>query len=220
VEAALTYEWSQGQTEGQVNRVKLTTRAMFGRGKVALLRQRILGAAERASADRREIPITTGMRQGELLGLRWQDVDLAGGTTMVQQTLHRAGANPVFGRPKTERSRRRIVPLPELVSALTLLHVTQSAERVEAGDTWRDYGLVFTVPGGAPISQSNLRKRDLQPLMDKAGVSTIRFHELRHSHATLLLKNGVHPKIVSERLGHASISTTLDIYSHVLPDMQ
>jgi integrase len=164
--------------------------------------------------------ITTGMRQGELLGLRWQDVDLDAGIASIRQTMHKAGKNPVFGTPKTDRSRRRVVLLPEPVRALRVLQVAQAADRHEAGETYRDYGLVFTVPGGAPISAANLLKRGFRPLIERADVPTIRFHDLRHSHATLLLRNGVHPKIVSERLGHASITITLDTYSHVLPDMQ
>jgi len=164
--------------------------------------------------------ITTGMRQGELLGLRWQDVDLAAGVATVQQTLHKAGREPVFGRPKTERSRRRVVLLPELVAALRAHKAAQNEERLLLGTAYRDYGLVFAGEGGAALSASNLLKRHFRPVIERAGVPPLRFHDLRHTHASLLLADGVHPKVVSERLGHASVSTTLDVYSHVLPDLQ
>jgi len=164
--------------------------------------------------------ITTGMREAELLGLRWQDIDLVTGSATIQQTLHRAGATPVFGRPKTERSRRQVALLPEFVSALRSHRIGQLAERLAAGSAYRDYGLVFTVPGGAPISPSNLLKREFLPLIEAAKVPKIRFHDLRHTHATMLLADGANPKVVSERLGHASIGITLDTYSHVLPEMQ
>src|SRR5262245_45351746 len=128
----------------------------------------------------------TGMRQGELLGLRWSDVDLGGGAARVQQTLQRAGARPVFGMPKTERSRRRVLLLPELVAALRRIKVAQDEERREAGDAYRDHGLVFAVPDGAPIHASNLQRRRFFPRIEEAGVPKIRFRDLRHSQATLV----------------------------------
>jgi integrase len=164
--------------------------------------------------------ITTGMRQGELLGLRWLDLDLEAGLATIQQSLNRAGSTPVFGRPKTERSRRQIVLLPVLVEALRFLQVTQSAERLNAGNIYRDFGLVFTVPGGAPIAASNMYRRHFLPLLAKAGVPRIRFHDLRHTHATLLMIDGVNPKIVAERLGHTGVAITLDLYSHATTAMQ
>ena len=107
-----------------------------------------------------------------------------------------------------------------MTSALRQHQIAQSAERGDTTDTRVDYGLVFTTPGGAPIHASNLQRRHFFPLITEVGVPRIRFHDLRHRHATLLLPNGVHPKIVSERLGHATVAITLDISSHVLPDMQ
>lgn len=162
----------------------------------------------------------TGMRQDELLGLRWRDLDLDAGVTTIQQTLHRAGTEPVFGQPKTERSRRRHVLLPELVAALRVHKAARNEEKPLLGPAYRDHGLVFAGEGGTALSALNLIRRHFHPLIAKAGVPRIRFHDLRHSHASLLLADDVHPKIVSERLGHASIAITLHIYSHVLPDLQ
>ena len=110
--------------------------------------------------------------------------------------------------------------LPELVQALRFLQVTQSAERLNAGNNYRDFGLVFTVPGGAPIAASNMYRRHFLPLLAKAGVPRIRFHDLRHTHATLLMVDGVNPKIVAERLGHTGVAITLDLYSHATTAMQ
>ena len=87
------------------------------------------------------------------------------------------------------------------------------------GDLYRDQGLIFTAQGGTPINPTNLRKRSFAPLLERAGLPQVRFHDLRHTYATLLLSRDVHPKYVQELLGHATIAITLDTYSHVLPGM-
>ncbi|HLG51624.1 MAG TPA: site-specific integrase, partial [Chloroflexota bacterium] len=164
--------------------------------------------------------LATGLRQGELLGLRWQDLDLAAGTLTVQQTLEAAGTAPRFGTPKTPTS-RRTVPLPSgLVAILRQWRAQQNAERLLLGPAYRDYDLVFTLPGGGPIDHRNLCRRDFARLIVQAGVPRIRFHDLRHTSATLLLGAGVNLKVISERLGHSSVSVTGDIYAHVTPTMQ
>jgi integrase len=164
--------------------------------------------------------ITTGTREGKLFGLHWQDVAPVVGTATIQQILHKAEKDRDFGHPKTERNRRRVGLLTDLVAALRVHKAAQNEEKLILGPGYRDYGLVSCVPGGAPISASNLLKRHFLPLIETAKVPQIRFHDLRHSRASLLLADGVHPKVVSERLGHASIAITLDTYSHVLPDLQ
>jgi integrase len=162
----------------------------------------------------------TGMRQGELLVLRWADVDLDRALIMVQQTLEKAGKNPRFGTPKTKRS-RRTVPIPsELVSTLRTWKAKQNEERLLLGADYRDYRLVLTIADGAPISHHNLTRRDFTRLIAAAGVPHVRFHDLRHSHASVLLAANVHPKIVSERLGHSSIGITMDLYSHATETLQ
>ena len=172
--------------------------------------------------------ILTGMRAGELAGLRWQDVDLALGVASVRQTLYRldgskaAGEAPrvLFKTPKTAAG-RRAVALPEaVVAALRDLRADQEENRRLLGADYHDHGLVFCQPNGKPLHSHNISQGDLRRMLARAGLPRIRFHDLRHSHATLLLRQGEHPKIVSERLGHAGVGITLDVYSHVLPGMQ
>lgn len=176
------------------------------------------------SSDRLEalyvLALTTGMREGELLGLRWEDLDLEAGSLRVQGTLYRGPEGFVIGEPKTKGSRRHIALGPLAIESLRHHRVNQTAERLLRGAAWQDSGLVFPNELGRPIEATNLRRRSFEPLLAKAGLPRIRFHDLRHSAATLLLGQGIHPKIVSERLGHSQISITLDLYSHVTPTMQ
>jgi integrase len=159
--------------------------------------------------------IYTGLRQGELLGLRWRDLDLDAGVFVVQQTLEKAGTAPIFGTPKTPQSRRTVPLSPELVLLLRQWKAKQNEERLSAGPLYRDYGLIFTIPGGAPISRHNFGRRDFARLIQVANVPTIRFHDLRHSFASLLLGANVDLKIVSEMLGHSNIGITADTYGHL-----
>lgn len=164
--------------------------------------------------------LLTGMREGEILGLRWQDTDLDKGQITVRQILHRGGRSPSFGPPKTDRGARSIAMSPELVQALREYRKHQAEWRLAMGPAWRDYDLVFTTSDGGPISPRNL-VRQFKSLLHRAGLPpTIRFHDLRHTHASWLLAKGVHPKVVQERLGHSSIAVTMDIYSHVAPTLQ
>jgi integrase len=167
------------------------------------------------------LAITTGMRQGELLALRWRDVDLRNGALQVRGTLQRGANNELEIRePKTNASTRRIL-LPQLAVDALARHTTrQRAQRERAGTAWDDLGLVFTNEIGRPINASNLTSRSFRPLLKRARIEGLRFHDLRHSAATLLLEQNVHPKVVSEMLGHADIGITLDLYSHVTPTMQ
>jgi integrase len=164
--------------------------------------------------------IYTGLRRSELLGLRWQDLDLDRGQAAIVQTVQRlVGLGYVFGEPKTAKGRRQVA-LPKTVREVLRRHrVTQAEDRLRMGPVWNDCGLVFTNPTGGPMDPSALTRR-FQRLLKAAGLTAVRFHDLRHTHATLMLKQGVHPKIVSERLGHATIAITLDTYSHVLPGLQ
>ena len=161
---------------------------------------------------------TTGMRRGEVLGLRWQDVDLKTGTVAVRQALSRTKAGPVFTTPKTAKSKRTLA-LPAIArKALKVHHKQQAEARLRLGPVFRDHGLVCPAEDGRPWHPGTLTS-SFRDLTKRAGIRST-FHGLRHSHATLLLRQGVHPKIVSERLGHSSIGLTLDTYSHVLPGMQ
>jgi len=177
-----------------------------------------------ADGDRLEalyvLALTTGMRQGELLALRWRDVDFQSAALSVRGSLSRSSAGLTVVEPKTAGSRRHI-PLGTIaVDALRRHRVSQAAERLLRGPGWMDNDLVFANEVGKPIEASNLRRRSFEPLLKKAGVPRIRFHDLRHSAATLLLSQGSHPKVVSERLGHSRVSITLDLYSHVTPTLQ
>jgi integrase len=169
------------------------------------------------------LALSTGMRPEEYLGLRWSDVDSAKATVTVQRALvwRTKGGGWYFTEPKTSRSRRTI-PLPaSMILALTEHKRHQSEERLRLGSEWQDNGLVFTTALGTPLNISNLTAKHFKPALKRAGLpKTIRLYDLRHSCATLLLSAGENPKVVSERLGHASITLTLDVYSHVLPDMQ
>ncbi len=167
------------------------------------------------------LAVTTGMRQGELLALHWRDVALDAGNLQVRATLHRTkDGGLVFAPPKTARSRRRIALPAAAVEALRSHHARQLAERMRLGDAWDNQDLVFANEVGRPIESQNLMARAFLPLLKRAGLPRIRFHDLRHTAATLLLGQDVNPKIVSEMLEHASVSITLDLYSHILPDMQ
>ena len=166
------------------------------------------------------LAVTTGMRQGEILGLKWEDVDLEAGTLQVRRTLSTAtGGGVTFGAPKTAKSRRSI-RLPELaLSSLRRHRKSQLEERMRLAGLWKEHDLVFTTGVGTPMSRADLVTRSFKPLLRHAGLPEIRFHDLRHTCATLLLSRGVHAKLVQELLGHATIAVTLDTYSHVLPGM-
>jgi integrase len=178
---------------------------------------------EAARGDRIEalyvLAVHTGMRQGELLGLKWQDVDLEGGVIRIRRTLTRNRGRLILGEPKTKKS-RRTVRLAETAVRVLREHLERQIGEIERlGDLYRDQGLVFTTRVGTPINPTHIRRRSFAPLLKRAGLPSIRFHDLRHTCATLLLSRNVHPKYVQELLGHATIAITLDTYSHVLPGM-
>jgi integrase len=184
--------------------------------------RRFLEAA-RETGDRFEalyvLAITTGLRRGELLGLRWDDADLDRGTLRVGRALVREGGRYVVGVTKTKRGRRRVNLTPRTVAALKAHRKIQLEERIRLSDLYEDRGLIFATSVGTPLNPENLVKRSFKPLLSKAALPEIRFHDLRHTCATLLLGRAVHPKIVQELLGHATIAMTLDTYSHYLPSM-
>jgi integrase len=167
------------------------------------------------------LALATGMRQGELLALRWQDVDLVRRTLNVRASLrYQLGKGFKFEEPKTKHGRRTIALAPELVAVLQLHRTNQDQERAALGPIWRNQDLVFASEVGGPIEATNLIRGSFARVLRTSGVPRVRFHDLRHSCATLLLAERVNPKVVSELLGHSSVAITLDIYAHVLPDMQ
>lgn len=172
-----------------------------------------------AAGDRLEalyvLAVTTGMRRGELLALRWKDVHLERARLSVVATQQREGGLAI-AETKTARPRRP-VPLPAIaVEALRRRRVCQAEERLAAGPgEWQEQDLVFATTVGSLIEPGNLLRRSFFPLLAQAGVPRIRFHDLRHTAATLMLSEGIHPKVASEVLGHSTVSITLDLYSQV-----
>jgi integrase len=161
------------------------------------------------------------MRRGELLDLKWSDIDLENKRLSIRRTLTRTdhGKRVVLGDTKTRKSPSYHPTHPAGRGALRE-HLERQLKDIERlGDLYQDQGLVFITDTGGPINPSNLRQRNLAPLLRKAGLPHMRFHDLRHTCATLLLLKNVHPKFVQELLGHATIAITLDTYSHVLPGM-
>ncbi len=165
------------------------------------------------------LALTTGMRRGELLALQWKDIDWKGGSLQVRRSVNRyAGQGFKVSEPKTKQSRRKIA-LPVFVLEMLKDHRKRQLEdRLQAGSTWQDHGLVFSNAYGNYLNPSHLGT-DFQKLLKKAKLPMVRFHDLRHTAASLLLKMNVSPKMVQEILGHSNIEMTLGTYSHVLPGM-
>jgi integrase len=169
------------------------------------------------------LALTTGMREGELLGLRWQDVDMDGRhpSLQVRMAVQEAEKGYILAEPKTTYSRRRIAITPTAVDALHTHRVRQAEERLMLGPAWdASMDLVFPNAIGGLMIPHNLAKRGFKAILRRAALPDFHFHCLRHTAATLLLSQGVHPKVVSEMLGHADISITLRIYAHVTPTLQ
>lgn len=166
------------------------------------------------------VALALGLRRGELLGLRWSDVDLTTGQLRVIQTLQRVrDEGVVFGPPKSRRS-RRVLTLPAIaVKALTTHRAKQADDRAAAGKAWVETGLVFTTATGRHLEPRNLNTAFAR-LITRTGARPIRFHDLRHTCATLLLSRGVSPRVVMDILGHSQIAVTMNIYAHVIPAMQ
>jgi integrase len=177
-----------------------------------------------ARGDRLEalylLALTSGLRQGELLGLKWEDIDFDQKVLQVKRTLSITKKGPMFVPPKSAKSRRSVALTTYTVETLKRHKAAQDDEKMNLQTSWNDHGLVFPNQSGDFIHPWILTKGLLKKMLKKAGLPSIRFHDLRHTCATLLLTKGVHPKIVQELLGHSTISITLDIYSHVLPNMQ
>jgi len=183
-------------------------------------RRLINGAIGHADAALFVMALTTGLRLGELLGLRWKDVDTGRSTARILQSLSWIKGGWALDEPKTAGSRRQI-KLTELATASLITHRSKQAETMlRSGPIWSDHDLVFASRIGTPRTLQSVTQRSFKPLLRRLGIPIVRFHDLRHTAATLLLGEGVHPKIVSEMLGHSSVQITLDTYSHVTPTMQ
>jgi integrase len=161
----------------------------------------------------------TGMRRGEAIGLRWSDVDLENTRLSVRRALIPINREVVVSEPKTIKGRRVIALDPGTVKVLKGQAARQLDEHREWDEAWVETGLVFTAENGAALDPESVT-RYFRQAVAKSMLPPIRLHDLRHTHATLALQAGIHPKVVSERLGHATISITLDTYSHAIPAMQ
>ena len=166
---------------------------------------------------------TCGLRRGEVCGLRWADLELSPRVgpphLQVRQQLVMVANTPTFSTPKTAASRRRVVLDPGTVELLNRHRLRQRTERLACGPAWQEHRLVLCRQDGSPVNPTDWSARFYKAIR-RLGLPKIRFHDLRHTHATLALQAGIHPKIMSERLGHTSTAFTLDIYSHAVPTLQ
>jgi integrase len=178
---------------------------------------------EATAGTRFELPvaiaIATGMRRGEILALRWSDIAPDLSLAHVRRSIQPTASGLVFEQPKTRRSRRTVVLPAFLAPYLTAQRESQAGRKQKLRRAWQENDLVIDRGDGRPRNPDTLSS-GWAIFVRRRGLPPVRFHDLRHAHATLMLSKGVHPKIVSERLGHASIGITLDTYSHVLPAMQ
>jgi integrase len=165
------------------------------------------------------VALALGLRQGEALGLLWEDVDLEAGTLAVRHALQRVDGRLQLVEPKTFRSRRNLFMPRVVVEALNAHRKRQLLDRLVAGSRWTEAGLVFTSSIGTPLDGRNVTQR-FQAQVERAGLPRQRFHDLRHGCASLLLAQGVSPRVVMETLGHSQIGLTLGTYSHVIPALQ
>ena len=210
--------------------------------KLGLVSRDVTGLAQPPRVERRELPsfdhdvalhlvrasegarihlpillaLMTGMRRGEIFGLTWSSVDLERGTLEIRQTLL---AGKRLAVPKTDRARRRVAVSPGIVAALKAQHRQQAEYRLVLGADYDDHDLVICLEDGRPWDPAGAGQM-FRRLVRRAGLDGLRFHDMRHLHATHLLREGIHPKVVADRLGHSHIAVTLDTYSHVLPDLQ
>lgn len=165
------------------------------------------------------VALTMGLRQGEALGLRWPDIDLAMGYIRITKQLQRVSGTLQRVELKTDRSRRTLVLPASILTGLREHRSQQMEERLAAGEQWKESGFVFTTQDGRPLEGTTVT-RHFHRHLGRAGLSQRRFHDLRHSCATLLLVQGVSPRVVMDVLGHSEIAMTMNTYSHVIPDLR
>lgn len=191
---------------------------------IALSPEQVRRMLEAARGERMEalfaVAVTAGLRRGELMALRWSEVDLDSGSIRVVGSLARARkAGQSITNPKTARSRRRVELTAIAVEALVRHRVQQARERLAAGPFWQERDLVFANLRGGFLDVKDVYGA-YRRILDQGGLPRTRFHDLRHTAATLMLSRGVHPKVASEMLGHSTVAITLDLYSHVTETMQ
>lgn len=185
----------------------------------AHLREFFAGIAEHRLAPAYLLAATTGMRRGEILGLRWRDVDLEQRRLQVNQTVLSVSYEIVYGGPKTARGKRRITLDQETIRVLTGHEAAQRQEIQLIGDNYVDQGLVFAREDGRPVHPDYF-SQTFDRSVKRLKLPKIRLHDLRHTHATLGLAAGIHVKVMSDRLGHATTSFTQDVYMHAIPELE
>lgn len=192
--------------------------AVDGRERAAARPAGHHGTTDDRLAPLYELMLATGLRRGEAIGLRWEDVDLERRALVVLQQITEVRGHSVIGTPKTKRG-TRLVPIdPATVEVLRRHQATQQTERTAWGQAWQDTGLAFTREDGQ-LLRPEYATRHFQHLAERLGLPAIRLHDLRHTHASLALAAGVELKVVSDRLGHSQISVTADLYTHVPRDV-
>jgi integrase len=180
----------------------------------------LIAAQESPNVALYHLAVKTGMRKGELLGLKWDDLDWQKGLLRVQRQIQRVpNQGLVFVPPKTRSGRRTLQLGEQMLQTLQDHWGNQKSLKLMTGDKWQDHGMIFTSSIGTSIDQRNL-DREFKAILKRSGLEEIRFHDLRHTAASLMLNNGVPVLVVSKMLGHAKTSTTLDIYGHLIPVMQ
>jgi integrase len=183
------------------------------------LRDFFAGIAHHRLAAAYLLAATTGMRRGEVLGLRWADVDSTARHLHVRQTILSVNYELTYGRPKTLRGERKIALDTETIRALRAHHVAQQREMAVLGAGYRNQDLVFARENGDPVHPDYF-SQTFDRTVKRLGLPKIRLHDLRHTHATLGLKAGVPIKVMSDRLGHATTAFTMDIYTHAIPAIE
>jgi integrase len=165
------------------------------------------------------LAVTSGLRPGELLALKWQDVDLEAGVLLVHRSVSEDEGGPVIREETKTSAGRQLELLPVAVEALKKHRLRQNEERLRYRGLWRDLGLVFPSTTGTIMRRNNLHRRSYKPLLRRAGLPDIRLYDLRHTFATLMFENKEQLKLISEMLGHASVTQTADTYTHLSPTM-
>ena len=183
------------------------------------LRQFFAGITTHRLAAAYILAATTGMRRGEVLGVRWRDIDFNARRLHVQQTVLAVEYQIVIGRPKTLRGERKIALDDQTIQVLRNHRAAQRQEKQLLGDGYHDQGLVFAREDGAPVHPDYF-SQTFDRTVKRLGLPKIRLHDLRHTHATLGLAAGVHVKVISDRLGHATTSFTQDVYMHAIPAVE
>ena len=166
-----------------------------------------------------QLGIGTGMRIGELLGLRWQDVSFSHNEIRIRHSLQRSPEGLVLSEPKTSSSVRSVYLTSRMIESLKVHRVRQTENAIRLGPSWSDLGYVFTTEVGTPINPNSIARREFRPLLKKAGIEgVVRIHDLRHTAISLALGAGVAPTDVAEMAGHSSVAVTLSRYAHALPE--